>query len=38
MKFQRPSFLILFLVFFQITEAQETNKPNFVFYLADDQD
>ena len=38
MKFQRPSFLILFLVFFQITEAQETNKPNFIFYLADDQD
>ena len=38
MKFQRPSFLILFLVFFQITEAQEIDKPNFIFYLADDQD
>ena len=38
MKFQRLSHLMLFLVFFQITGAQETNKPNFIFYLADDQD
>jgi hypothetical protein len=38
MNIRKPSLLIFFLVFFQITEAQEINRPNFIFYLADDQD